>query len=321
MARPIKPDSTSQSIFMYVLDATTGLPYTGTPAYNDAGISLSYKRGATGSTTAITPATLAAETTAYASGGFKSLGGSMARLDLPDAAVAAGADYVLVKAVATAWKAVPMDIPLNFITEANIQSECEDALVAKGLDHLVSTSVTGTDVADNSIVAKLVSKSATADWDNYDNTTDSLQANRDNIGTTGTALATIPWNANWDAEVESEATDALNAYDPPTNTEMEARTIAAASYALASGVTVTTNNDKTGYRLSSTGVDDVLDEVVSGVVTLRQYIRGFAAALLGKKSGEGTATVVFRNPADTVNAITATIDDDGNRTAVSMDYS
>ena len=30
----------------------------------------------------------------------------------------------------------------------------------------------------------------------------------------------IPWNAAWDAEVQSEATDALNAYDPPTNAEL-----------------------------------------------------------------------------------------------------
>ena len=50
---------------------------------------------------------------------------------------------------------------------------------------------------------------------------------------TGTSLTAVPWNAAWDAEVQSECTDALNAYDPPTNAEMEARTIAAASYATA----------------------------------------------------------------------------------------
>lgn len=39
-------------------------------------------------------------------------------------------------------------------------------------------------------------------------------------GGTGDQLSAQPWNADWDAEVQSEATDALNAYDPPTNTEM-----------------------------------------------------------------------------------------------------
>lgn len=52
-----------------------------------------------------------------------------------------------------------------------------------GLDHLVSTSVTGTDVADNSIFARIVSKSATADWDTFVNTTESLEALRDILGT------------------------------------------------------------------------------------------------------------------------------------------
>lgn len=48
-----------------------------------------------------------------------------------------------------------------------------------GLDHLVSASVAGADVADNSVFARLVSSSATADWDDFVNTTDSLQALRD----------------------------------------------------------------------------------------------------------------------------------------------
>lgn len=42
------------------------------------------------------------------------------------------------------------------------------------------------------------------------------------IGAAGAGLTAIPWNAAWDAEVQSECTDALNAYDPPTNTEMVA---------------------------------------------------------------------------------------------------
>lgn len=54
---------------------------------------------------------------------------------------------------------------------------------------------------------------------------------------TGTFLTAIPWNAAWDAEVQSEATDALNAYDPPTNAEMEARTLLAAAYATAANQT------------------------------------------------------------------------------------
>lgn len=60
-----------------------------------------------------------------------------------------------------------------------------------------------------------------------------IEAQTDDIGAAGAGLTAIPWNAAWDAEVESEATDALNAYDPPTNAEMTARTLATADYGTA----------------------------------------------------------------------------------------
>jgi len=58
---------------------------------------------------------------------------------------------------------------------------------------------------------------------------------------TGSGFSAIPWNASWDAEVQSECADALTAYDPPTNAEMEARTLAAADYATAATQTTIAN--------------------------------------------------------------------------------
>ena len=66
------------------------------------------------------------------------------------------------------------------------------AIVTYGLDHLVYTSVVGTDVADNSIIAKLASKSATADWDTFNNTTESHEALRDNYTTGGDTILVSP---------------------------------------------------------------------------------------------------------------------------------
>jgi len=60
-----------------------------------------------------------------------------------------------------------------------INAACDAAIETYGLDHLVAASVAGGDIVDNSIVAKLVSKESTADWDDFVNTTDSLQALRD----------------------------------------------------------------------------------------------------------------------------------------------
>lgn len=231
--------------------------------------------------------------------------------------------------------------------------------------------------------------------------TQDLQAQ---VGTDGAGLTNIPWNASWDAEVQSECADALNAYDPPTNAEMQARTIAAASYATAAELAKVPKSDgsvswnatalaainaqadqaladydgptraeatadkeeivadiaalndlsaaevnaevdaaladydpptraeltsDTNSVLSAVGdvptaeenADAVLDEVVEGSVTLRQSIRLHNAALGGKASGLETTEAKYRDLADTKDRITATVDSDGNRTAVSRDLS
>ncbi|MCK5235671.1 MAG: hypothetical protein KAR06_01700 [Deltaproteobacteria bacterium] len=62
---------------------------------------------------------------------------------------------------------------------AQIEAGSNDALTWLGLDHLLKVAVIGTDVTDNSALAKLVSAAATADWDTYVNTTESMQALRD----------------------------------------------------------------------------------------------------------------------------------------------
>ena len=69
-----------------------------------------------------------------------------------------------------------------------------------------------------------------------------------NIAPTGTGLTAIPWNAAWDAEVQSEVADALAVYDPPTNAEMEARTLVAADYVVVGDTlaAVTTVGSVTG---------------------------------------------------------------------------
>lgn len=48
-----------------------------------------------------------------------------------------------------------------------------------------------------------------------------IEAQTDDIGVAGAGLTAIPWNSAWDAEVQSEAADALTAYDPPTKAELD----------------------------------------------------------------------------------------------------
>lgn len=76
---------------------------------------------------------------------------------------------------------------------------------------------------------------------------------------------------------------------------------------------------KTGYSLSAAGITAIWAEVMEGAVTAVQMMRGFAATLMGKASGLDTTTAVYRDVGDTKDRITATVDADGNRTAVTRD--
>ena len=82
---------------------------------------------------------------------------------------------------------------------------------------------------------------------------------------------------------------------------------------------LTTNNDKTGYALSSAGVDAILDDQIGdSTITMRQALKLLVATLGGKLAGAATTTVTIRNAADTTDVVTATVDASGNRTAVTL---
>jgi uncharacterized LabA/DUF88 family protein len=98
-------------------------------------------------------------------------------------------------------------IPWNANWDAEVQSEVQDALEVNNLDHLVKAAVDtdfATTVQANSVIGHLADNGA-----GFDRTTDSLEALRDNAGTAGAGLSAVPWNANWDAEVQSEVQDAI----------------------------------------------------------------------------------------------------------------
>lgn len=71
---------------------------------------------------------------------------------------------------------------------------------------------------------------------------------------------------------------------------------------------------------NAAGLLDLVNGIETGV-TVRQGFRIWLAALAGKVNGATTATMHFRDQADGKNRITATVDTDGNRTAVTLDAS
>jgi hypothetical protein len=69
----------------------------------------------------------------------------------------------------------------------------------------------------------------------------------------------------------------------------------------------------------SSVADAIHDEVFEGSVTLRQALRLLYSALGAKSSGGGTTSITFRDLADSKNRIAATVDSNGNRTAITLD--
>lgn len=116
---------------------------------------------------------------------------------------------------------------------------------------------------------------------------------------------------------------ALLAANAPTNFSDLAIT------ATTGRVTIGTNNDKTGYSISGTKTTlDALNDIsISGIFaggdidgfSLEQSLKLNTAALAGKLSGAATSTNTIRAADDSKARITATVDADGNRTAVTLD--
>lgn len=252
---------------------------------------------------------------------------------------------------------------LNDVSAADVNAQCDAAIETYGLDHLLAASVTGTDVANNSVIARLAASGATADWDTFDNTTDSLQALADSGGGGPTAaqIADAVWDeattghttagtfgeqvkTDIDAILSDTGTtipNQISGLNDPTAAavadavwdEAQSGHVAAGSFGeMASeiaSILADTNELQTddvpgliaalNDPAASAIADAVLDEVVEDSYTLRQLMRLFASALLGQLSGAATATNTFRDLANSKNRITATVDGNGNRTAVSLD--
>jgi len=155
----------------------------------------------------------------------------------------------------------------NATALASIEAEANDALVALKLDHLVAVA-DADDVVDDSIIAKLVSLGATADWSGFVNTTDSLQALRDRGD---------------------------------------------AAWITATAVTV---SDKTGFSLSSAGIDAIWDQASSITLSFEVLVERIYQLLNNEMNiTDATGAVALRNLADSADMATGSIADDATTTS------
>ena len=136
--------------------------------------------------------------------------------------------------------------------------------------------------------------------------TEDLQAQ---IGVAGAALTAVPWNAAWDSEVQSECTDALNAYDPPTKAELDT---AVANVSVdeiqATAIADLFNTDSgTNYAAAVAGsaVKEIADNAGGSALTEGGIADAVWDELIAGHAGVGTAGKIL---GDNINAPIATID-------------
>jgi len=120
----------------------------------------------------------------------------------------------------------------------------------------------------------------------------------DYVGSTKLATVHVAWATNPDA------TSDLKIYATPMRPVLSA---------VVSGTL-----DANVVSITAGAVDSIHDEVVEGTVTRRQVDR-LLIALCRLVTGGGTATINYRDLADTKNRITWTTDASGNRSAVTFD--
>ena len=341
MKLQLKKDSTSVSIYVFIQDSSvaTGAGLTGL-VYNSSSLVAYYVRAA-GTATQITLATLAAANSAYSSGGFKEIDATnmpgVYRLDLPDAVIATGVNSVVVMLKgATNMAPVVLEIQLvaydpqdtvrlGLTALPNAAAEAAGGLFTRGTGagqinqdgngriDANTVRVGGTVQTAGDLAAML-----TLIDDFVDTEVAAIKAKTDNLpsdpadasdiassfSTVNSTLATIA------AYIDTEVAAILAAVDTEI-AAIKAKTDNLPAAPAATGDIPTANQN----------ADALLDRAngVESSYTPRQALRLILAALAGKISGAATTNVKIRDVGDTKDRIDATVDADGNRTAVTLD--
>ena len=190
---------------------------------------------------------------------------------------------------------VTIDYPIVWrqemgISTANLTTVVQTVVETNKLDHLVAVADSD-DPVNNSIIAKLVSKDATADWSDYSNQTESLEALKDGV------LDTIAGDVvNVDGIIPSTPGDAMTLVaDQAVNvTKIVGAAVAtgtaqigvnivsednidfgaAKKTSLNNATPSVTVSDKTGFSLSTAGILDIWHQALAQIVT---------ASTIGKK--------------------------------------
>lgn len=162
-----------------------------------------------------------------------------------------------------------------------------------------------TDAAGTNIAADIIAVKAQ---------TAAIETDTAEIGAAGAGLTALATQASVDAItalVDTEVAAILAAVDTEV-AAIKVKTDNLPASPAATGDAMT---------LTAAAIDAIHDEVIEGTLTFRQSMRLQNSTLFGLVSGGNTTTVTFRNIDNTLDRIVATVDSDGNRTALVTDVS
>jgi len=297
--RTIRKGATDQSVVIRIVDSGDGTPETGV-VFDTAGIDLWYRReGAT--KTSITEATLATLDAAHADGGVLHIGDGYYRLDLPDAAVAGGADGVMIGGTVTGMVVIGCYVPLvgfdpqdavrlGLTALPNAAADAAGGLPvsdAGGLD----LDAQRTDVAAILVdTADIQPKIGTPAGASLAADIAVIESQTDDIGVAGAGLTAIGDTriANLDAAVSTRASQA-SVDDLPTNAELATSQAAADDATLAA---IAALNNLSAAQVNAE-VDAAIAEAALATAAALATVDGVADAILAD-----TAAMDARLPSD-----------------------
>ena len=303
----IYKSATSNSVFIELVDSTTGLPKTGIVHTDVTG---SYVRTRS-ARVAITMATLASASASFSSGGFILIDDTnqpgVYRIDVPDAAFATSAVAVVVTVKATGCRTVSR---LFNLVDINNQVACLPNVAAGGVGGLLIAPTTA-----NTGLSNVTQFGGTAGTFASGVPTAAL----DSAATA--ALVDLIWDEATSGHTTAGTYGGRIVRATNSNTEVQitgSNHIAADIHNLQSGV-ITAGDFAANSITASALATDAVTEIQSGLATAAALatestkINRIEAVATGTVTGAGTSTEVFVGPSAT---LTITVDSSGNRSAV-----
>lgn len=298
--RQLKKGTTNFTQYVVLRDSTAGTPET---AYAITSLDLQYTRNQAAPAAKVDATALATTSTAHTDNYAIEIDATSSpglyRVDWPDAAFATGADKVILVVSGTG-----LDPCVEEIQLVNYDPEDAVRMGMTALPNAAADAAGGLPISDaggldlDAQIGTKINDILTDTGTTLQGELDGIQADTEDIqtqiGTAGAGLTGVPWNASWDTEVQSECTDALNAYDPPTKAETDAAALAAF----------------TTQMTEAYAANGVAPTPAQALFAIHQYLMQFGIATTNytvkKLDNSTTAFVVTLNDATTPTGATRT---------------